>query len=85
MATNVVTTHRPDILAGRVQSSSSRRLAQVFARLNLWFEQRRRYRATVSELSALSDEVLADVGIRRGEINRIARSLAARPSSLRQG
>jgi uncharacterized protein YjiS (DUF1127 family) len=80
MATHVITTHRPDILAGRVQSSSSRRLGELFARLNLWLEQRRRYRATVSELSALSDEVLVDVGIPRGEIHEVARRLAAKPA-----
>jgi len=77
MATNVINSRRPDILAGRVQSLSSRRLAAFFARLNRWVEQCRRYRATVRELSALSDEVLADLGIPRGEIDRIARSLAA--------
>jgi uncharacterized protein YjiS (DUF1127 family) len=79
MATHVINT-RPDILAGRVQSSSTRRLAELFARLNHWLEQRRRYRETVSELSALSDEVLADVGVRRGEIHEVARRLAAKPS-----
>lgn len=77
MATNVINSRRPDILAGRVQSLSSRRLATLFARLNRWVEQRRRYRATVRELSALGDEVLADLGIPRGEIDRIARRLAA--------
>jgi uncharacterized protein YjiS (DUF1127 family) len=80
MATHVITSGRPDILAGRVQSSSTRRLAELFARFNLWLEQRRRYRETVSELSALSDEVLADVGVRRGEIHELARRLAANPS-----
>ena len=79
MATNVITSRRPDILAGRVQSSSSRRLAELFARLNRWLQQRRRYRTTVTELRALSDEVLADVGVQRGEIEEIARRLAARP------
>jgi uncharacterized protein YjiS (DUF1127 family) len=80
MATHVITSGRPDILAGRVQSSSTRRLGELFVRLNLWLEQKRRYRETVSELSALSDEVLADVGVRRGEIKDIARRLAAGPS-----
>jgi uncharacterized protein YjiS (DUF1127 family) len=79
MATHVITSQRPDILAGRVQSSSSRRLAELFAGLNRWLEQRSRYRATVSELSALNDDVLADIGVRRGEINDIARRLAASP------
>ena len=83
MATNVVTTQRADILAGRALSVSSRRLGELFALFNGWLEQRRRYRATVSELSALSDEVLADVGILRGEIDEVARRLATRPTTLR--
>jgi uncharacterized protein YjiS (DUF1127 family) len=81
MATNVITTQRPDILAGGVPSSPSHRLGEFFAYLNGWLEQRRRYRATIRELSALSDEVLADVGILRGEIEDVARRLAAGPAT----
>jgi uncharacterized protein YjiS (DUF1127 family) len=82
MATNVITPRRADILAGRVQSSSSRRLGELFARLNRWLERRRRYRATISELSALSDEVLADIGVRRREIQDVAARLAASEARL---
>ena len=39
--------------------------------------QRRTYRTTVRELSALSDAGLADAGIHRGDIRDIARSLAS--------
>ncbi|MGH6947229.1 MAG: DUF1127 domain-containing protein [Kiloniellales bacterium] len=81
MATNVITTQPADILAGRVPSSPSRRLGELLARLSRWLEQRRRYRATFRELSALSDEVLADVGILRGEIDEVARRLAVRPTT----
>jgi uncharacterized protein YjiS (DUF1127 family) len=81
MATNVITTQPADILAGCIPSPPSRRLGQLFARFDGWLEQRRRYRATVCELSALSDEVLADVGIMRGEIEEVARRLAVRPTT----
>ncbi|MGH6912246.1 MAG: DUF1127 domain-containing protein [Geminicoccales bacterium] len=81
MATNVITTQPADILAGRVPSSSSRRPGELFARLDRWLEQRRRYRATIRELSTLSDDVLADIGILRGEIEEVARRLAVRPTT----
>ena len=36
----------------------------------------RRYRETVSELSRLSNRELADLGITRGDIRRVARKAA---------
>ncbi|MCE3250532.1 MAG: hypothetical protein K0R41_4357 [Geminicoccaceae bacterium] len=75
MASHVIT-HRADIRAGRAQSTASRGLAELFARLNLWLEQRRHYRTTVAKLNALPDQVLADIGVRRGEIESIAARLA---------
>jgi uncharacterized protein YjiS (DUF1127 family) len=75
MATQVIT-RRADIAAGRAQSVASRGLGELFARLNRWLEQRRRYRATVAKLSALPDELLADIGVLRGDIEDIAGRLA---------
>ena len=75
MATQVIT-HRADTAAGRVQSAASRGLGQLFARLNRWLEQRRHYRTTVAKLNALPDELLADIGVLRGDIDAIARRLA---------
>ena len=76
MATHVITAHRADVLAGRAQSASSRPLAQLFARLNRWLAERRHYRTTVDKLNALPDEILADIGVLRGDIDSIARGLA---------
>jgi uncharacterized protein YjiS (DUF1127 family) len=75
MATQVIT-HRADIAAGRSPSVASRGLGELFARLNRWLEQRRHYRTTVAKLNALPDELLADVGVLRGDIESIARRLA---------
>jgi uncharacterized protein YjiS (DUF1127 family) len=74
MATQVIT--RADIAAGRAQSAASRGLGELFARLNRWLEQRRHYRTTVAKLNALPDELLADIGVLRGDIDAIARRLA---------
>jgi uncharacterized protein YjiS (DUF1127 family) len=41
-------------------------------RINTW----KRYNRTVTELSALSNRELADLGIARGDINRVAREAA---------
>jgi uncharacterized protein YjiS (DUF1127 family) len=75
MASHVIT-HRADLQARRVQSTAARGLAELFARLNRWLEQRRHYRTTVAKLAALPDQVLADIGVRRGEIESIAARLA---------
>ena len=42
---------------------------------------RRRYRAAVNELSKLSDHELSDIGIRRGDIEYVARRPAASKAS----
>jgi uncharacterized protein YjiS (DUF1127 family) len=39
----------------------------------------RRYRGAVRELSQLSDRDLSDIGIRRGDIETIARQLVMKP------
>ena len=75
MATQV-TTHRADIAAGHAQSAGSRGLGELFARFNGWLEQRRHYNTTVARLDALPDELLADIGVQRGDIPASARRLA---------
>jgi len=75
MATQVIT-RRADIAAGRAQSVASRSLGELFARFNRWLEQRRHYRTTVTKLNALPDDLLADIGVLRGDIDDIARRLA---------
>jgi uncharacterized protein YjiS (DUF1127 family) len=39
----------------------------------------RRYRGTVRELSQLSDRDLSDIGVRRGDIETVARQSAMTP------
>ena len=46
---------------------------QPVARAFAWIAERRRVRRTVAALSDLSDRTLADIGIERSEIERIAR------------
>lgn len=48
----------------------------VWQRLGAWLSQERRRRQTLRELSAMPDELLADVGIERAEIPAIAAALA---------
>jgi uncharacterized protein YjiS (DUF1127 family) len=76
MATHVIDRQRADLGADASQSPS-RRLAGLLARLGDWRERRRRYRATVRELAALDDDILADVGVPRSEIEAVARRVAA--------
>lgn len=75
MATQVVDPRRADLMAGDAQATAARGLGQLFAELNAWLERRRSYRATLRELAALSDELLADVGLRRHEIPEVAARL----------
>jgi uncharacterized protein YjiS (DUF1127 family) len=76
MATHVITPRRADMLAGRAQSASSRPLGQLFVRLNRWLAESRHHRTTAAKLNALPDEILADIGVLRGDIDGIARRLA---------
>jgi uncharacterized protein YjiS (DUF1127 family) len=77
MATHVIDPRCADLLAGHAQSVTTRRLSELFARVNGWLAERRHYRTTVAELSALTDQQLADVGVLPGEIHRVARHLAS--------
>jgi uncharacterized protein YjiS (DUF1127 family) len=58
--------------AGRTSAALGGLLARLEAQVAYWL----RYRATVSELSDLTDRQLADIGIRRGEIVAVARVAA---------
>ena len=41
-----------------------------------WAEQRRVYRTTLNELTELSDRDLADLGLHRADLRRVAREAA---------
>ena len=77
MATHVINRRRADLLAGAAQSSPTRRVAGLLASFNRWWVDRQRYRSTVRQLEALDDDLLADVGVARGEIETIARRVVA--------
>jgi len=47
----------------------------ISEKLNAW----RRYREAARELSQLTDRELADIGVRRGDIEAIARRSAVKP------
>jgi uncharacterized protein YjiS (DUF1127 family) len=76
MTTHVIAGRPADLVAGRTQSLTARRLRELFGRINGWLAERRHYRATVAELMALTDQQLADVGVTPGQIHAIARQLA---------
>jgi uncharacterized protein YjiS (DUF1127 family) len=48
-------------------------LADLLARLVAWWDERRRIARTIAELEQLSDAELADIGISRADIARVAR------------
>jgi uncharacterized protein YjiS (DUF1127 family) len=63
---------RDDVEPGRSSAALGGLIARLEARLAYWL----RYRATVSELSDLTDRQLADIGINRGNIPEVARVAA---------
>lgn len=58
------------------------RLKALFKNLKNELEYNRRVRATINELSALSNSDLNDIGISRGEIYHIAHTTAKRPEKV---
>ena len=81
MAAQAITSQDITALTGRTYPAIESGVPSTFAllrRLATWYGQQRRYRQTVSELSALSDHVLADIGIGRGQIGEVARALTRR-------
>jgi uncharacterized protein YjiS (DUF1127 family) len=51
-------------------------LGQLLHRVGHWFVEQRRYQETLSELAALSDRELDDIGLTRGDIEFVARRCA---------
>jgi uncharacterized protein YjiS (DUF1127 family) len=83
MATQVIPARPADLVSLRSQPVTARRLRELYARIDGWLAERRHYRATVAELSALTDQQLADVGVLPGQIQAIARQLARRAGTGR--
>ena len=59
-----------------VAPASTHASGSLFGRLVTWLREQRRYRRTVNELSALSDRELDDIGLRRADIEDVARRSA---------
>lgn len=57
-------------------ASTMDRVRRLYARGAEWLQERRAYNETLSELSALSDRDLADIGVARADIPAIARETA---------
>jgi uncharacterized protein YjiS (DUF1127 family) len=79
MAVHTITAKNINALAGndhpeawRVSETLRRWITRLEARIVGWY----RYRTTVAELDGLSDAVLADIGIARGDIHTVARATA---------
>ncbi len=52
------------------------RISAMRTKMSVWSAQNRIYRQTYSELNALTDRDLSDMGIARGQIEIIAREAA---------
>jgi uncharacterized protein YjiS (DUF1127 family) len=81
MAAQAITSQDINALTGRTYPALESGVPSLLAlalRLAAWYERNRRYRETVSELSRLSDHVLADLGIGPDEIRAVARALSRR-------
>jgi len=57
----------------------------VWARLGAWLRRESARRRTVNELSAMSDDMLADIGIAREEIPAVAAAVAAGEPVVKHG
>ncbi len=81
MAARAITAKDINALTGRTYPGvASRAWSPVAAlqRFAAWYARDRKYRETVSELSRLSDHVLADIGVGRHQIRDIARTVSRR-------
>jgi uncharacterized protein YjiS (DUF1127 family) len=76
MAAQAITAKDVNALTGRSYPAAGSAVPSLLGRLVGWYGQRRRYRETVSELSRLSDHVLADIGIGRHQIHEVARAMS---------
>jgi uncharacterized protein YjiS (DUF1127 family) len=81
MAAQATTSQDINALTGRnypeLESGISS-LVALLRRFLAWYQRNRRYHETVSELSRLSDYVLADIGIGRHQIREIAQATRRR-------
>jgi uncharacterized protein YjiS (DUF1127 family) len=50
-------------------------LAQAIKQFETWLVRQRRYQVTIAQLSALNDQMLADIGLERGDIRAVAHKL----------
>jgi uncharacterized protein YjiS (DUF1127 family) len=81
MAAQATTSQDINALTGRsypAPESAGPSLRALLRQFAAWYEGNRRYRETVSELSRLSDYVLADIGISRHQIHEIAQATRSR-------
>jgi uncharacterized protein YjiS (DUF1127 family) len=76
MATYNVKTHPAFAGYDLPESNDALGVRRALKYLATWAEGRRAYRQTASELSALSDRELADIGIVRCDIPAVARDAA---------
>ena len=60
-----------------VASASGRGLSTLFADLVARFERHRKFRQTFAELNTLTDRELADLGMNRSMLRRVAMEAAA--------
>ena len=72
---NITTQHRIPLIEALFSTIRARR-AQAMGSLKTWAQRRAVYRQTVEELSGLSQRELADIGIPRAHIRRVARESA---------
>jgi uncharacterized protein YjiS (DUF1127 family) len=69
----------PTCFGGEAGYDASEALVRAFSRIVATIARRFKSRAMVKQLSALSDQVLKDIGIERGEIDLLVRRAAENP------
>jgi uncharacterized protein YjiS (DUF1127 family) len=62
-----------DVMDARAASGAAGKVAQIAAKAFAWVLEQRRVNRTIATLSDLSDRTLADIGIARSDIPRVAR------------
>lgn len=69
-----VLTPTPGFISEGIQRTTFVALTSI-EKLIVKIQRHNQYRKTVSELSALDDRELSDIGLVRGDINRVAKGL----------
>jgi uncharacterized protein YjiS (DUF1127 family) len=59
--------------AAPTYAASTSTALRLVAKTIAWFSEQRRIRRTIATLSSLNDATLRDIGIERGDIERVAR------------